>query len=152
MTEFSALDKNILNELQGNLPLSPRPFADIAEKIGCREETVIERIRALKESGYIRRIGAFFESGELGYHGALIALRVKESCMASVAQHINGYAGVTHNYEREGSYNLWFTLHTRSPEEETRILDEIRALDGVERLLNLKVKKKYKINVQFQLK
>lgn len=152
MAEFSALDKSILNELQGNLPLSPRPFAAIAEKAGCSEEEVIDRVRALKEGGYIRRIGVFFESGHLGYHGALIALRVTEGCIPSVAQHINGYPGVTHNYEREGSYNLWFTLHTRSIEEETRILGEIRALDGVENLLNLKVKKKYKINVQFKLK
>lgn len=71
--------------------------------------------------------------------------------MESVAEAINRYPGATHNYEREGRYNLWFTLLTPGMDREQKILSEVRALPGVHGMLNLKANKKYKINVQFKL-
>ena len=71
--------------------------------------------------------------------------------MCAVAEAVNRYPGATHNYEREGVYNLWFTLLTPSTEYESNILAEIRSLRGVEDMLKLKANKKYKINVQFKL-
>ena len=44
--------------------------------------------------------------------------------MESVAEAINRYPGATHNYEREGRYNLWFTLLTPGMDREQRILSE----------------------------
>lgn len=72
--------------------------------------------------------------------------------MKSVAEAVNRHVGATHNYEREGRYNLWFTLLTPNEEMRRRILAEIRALPGVEALLNLASHKKYKVNVQFKLR
>ena len=72
--------------------------------------------------------------------------------MQSVAEAVNQYVGATHNYEREGEYNLWFTLLTQTPEQERTILREVRALPGVHGMMNLKSRKKYKINVQFKLR
>ena len=63
--------------------------------------------------------------------------------MEAVAKAINRYPGATHNYEREGRYNLWFTLLTPGLDKEHEILTES--------MLNLKSQKKYKINVQFKL-
>lgn len=152
MTELSTFDKALLNVLQGNLPICSHPFAALAEELGTDESTVLERIRALKEEGYLRRIGTFFDSGRLGYRGTLVALRVDPEHMEPVAEAINHYPGATHNYEREGRYNLWFTLLSPDTDHERRILEEVRALPGVDGMLNLKAKKKYKINVQFQLR
>ena len=121
--ELTTFDKDLLNLLQGSLPVCSRPFAALAEKLGTTEEAVIDRLQVLKEEGYLRR----------------------------VAKAINRYPGATHNYEREGRYNLWFTLLTPGLDKEHEILTEIRALPGVESMLNLKSQKKYKINVQFKL-
>mgnify|MGYP000936181628 FL=1 len=151
MMELTAFDKALLNLLQGSLPIGKRPFAKMAEELGTDEERVISRLRLLKDEGYLRRIGTFFDSSRLGYGGTLVALRVAEGKVASVAEAVNRYPGVTHNYEREGKFNLWFTLLTPNLETEKEILSEVEALPGVERLLNLKTTKKYKINVQFQL-
>lgn len=151
MMELTAFDKALLNLLQGRLPIGKRPFAKMAEELGTDEERVISRLRLLKDEGYLRRIGTFFDSSHLGYGGTLVALRVAEGKVASVAEAVNRYPGVTHNYEREGKFNLWFTLLTPNLETEKEILSEVEALPGVERLLNLKTTKKYKINVQFQL-
>ena len=151
MTELTQFDKSLLNLLQGNLPVCSRPFAALAEQLGTDEQTVLLRLQVLKQEGYLRRIGTFFNSSKLGYKGTLVALRVEPDKMQSVARAINRYPGATHNYEREGRYNLWFTLLTPCLETEKKILDEVEALPGVEDLLNLKANRKYKINVQFKL-
>lgn len=117
MLELTEFDKSLLNLLQGSIALSQRPFRDMAEKLGSDEQTVIDRINLLKENGYVRRIGAFFNSEKLGYTGTLVAVSVKPDKIASVAEAINKYPGITHNYERECDYNLWFTLLT--PDSET---------------------------------
>ena len=151
MAELSIFDKSLLNLLQGNLPVCRRPFAAMAEKLGVDEETVLSRIRELKAAGYLRRIGTFFDSNSLGYRGTLVALQVEPSEIKTVAEVVNKYPGATHNYEREGKYNLWFTLLTPNPESEKKILSEISSVRGVEEMLKLKANKKYKINVQFKL-
>lgn len=148
LTDF---DKRLLNILQGNLPLCSRPFSRLGEMLDTTEEHVLRRLNELKREGYLRRIGTFFNSEQLGYHGTLIALRVAEGHLADVAQAVNRYVGATHNYEREGDYNLWFTLLTPSRTAEEKILAEVAALPGVEGLMSLKSNHRYKINVQFKL-
>jgi len=148
LTDF---DRKLLNLIQTDLPLEKRPFLVIAEKLGTDENAVIERLRFLKEQGLIRRIGPFFDSGRLGYVSTLVALRVKAERMAEVAQTINGYTGVTHNYEREGKFNLWFALISPSLPAQTKILAEIEQLAGVEQLMSLPATRKYKVSVQFAL-
>ncbi|HIX83844.1 MAG TPA: Lrp/AsnC family transcriptional regulator [Candidatus Megamonas gallistercoris] len=149
---LTTFDKSLLNLIQRNLPITERPFLELANILETTEEHVIERLRYLKEHGYIRRIGPFFDSGKLEYKGTLVALKVQEGYMQQVAEFINKYPGATHNYQREGEYNLWFTLLTHSEEKRKQILDEIKAQEGVEKLMNLVSNKKYKINVQFKLK
>ena len=151
MTRLSTFDKALLNQLQGDIPICSHPFAEMARRLDTDEETVLQRLRELKSAGFLRRIGTFFDSNRLGYQGTLVALKVEPSAICAVAEAVNRYPGATHNYEREGIYNLWFTLLTPSPEYESHILAEIRNLRGVEDMLKLKANKKYKINVQFKL-
>lgn len=149
---LTTFDKSLLNLIQHNLPIANRPFLELANLLETTEDHVIERLRYLKENGYIRRIGPFFDSNKLEYKGTLVALKVKDGYMEKIAQFINKYPGATHNYQREGEYNLWFTLLTHSEEKRTEILNEISVQEGVEKLMNLVSNKKYKINVQFKLK
>lgn len=149
--ELSTFDKSLLNLLQGNIPICSRPFAAMAAELGTDEATVISRLRELKAAGYLRRIGTFFNSNNLGYAGTLVALQVEPEEIVTVAEAVNKYPEATHNYEREGRYNLWFTLLTRDAKQESSILAEIKSMRGVEDMLRLKSNKKYKVNVQFKL-
>ena len=106
MMELTAFDKSLLNLLQANLPVCSHPYAKLAEQLGTEEDVVISRLQDLKAAGYLRRIGTFFNSNQLGYKGTLVALRVEPDRMQTVAEAINQYPGATHNYEREGKYNL----------------------------------------------
>lgn len=148
---LSDYDKQLLNLIQGNIPFAKRPFAAIAERLNSDEDTVIERLRNLKDQGYIRRIGPFFDSARLGYVSTLVALRVQPGAVQAVAEAVNLYPGVTHNYEREGKYNLWFAVLSPDRQTQEQVLAEVASLPGVERLLNLPAIKKYKVNVQFTL-
>ena len=148
---LSDFDKQLLNLIQGNIPFAKRPFAVIAERLDSDEDTVIKRLGYLKDQGYIRRIGPFFDSARLGYVSTLVALRVNPGLMKDVAEAVNVYPGVTHNYEREGKYNLWFALLSSDRQAQEQILAQVAKLPGVERLLNLPAIKKFKVNVQFTL-
>lgn len=149
---LSDFDKELLNLIQRNLPLEERPFAVIAELLNTTEDEVITHLQQLRDAGLIRRIGPFFDSHKLDYKGTLVALEVEPTMVPTVAAKINSFNGITHNYERDNRYNLWFTLLTNSPEQCEYILSEIRSLEGVKDMLNLVSNKKYKINVQFKLK
>lgn len=148
LTEF---DKELLNIIQTRLPLEKRPFAIVAQQLGVDETIVIERLSYLKEHGYIRRFGAFFDSAYLGYVSTLAAAKVRPEQMELVARSINEYAGVTHNYERDGEYNLWFTLLAANYEEQQDILSAIGKLPGVDCLISLPATEKFKVNVEFNL-
>ena len=151
MKKLSAFDKALLNLLQSNLPVCERPFAVLAKQLNSTEEDVLAHLKLLKNAGLLRRIGTFFDSDSLGYNGTLVALQVLPQYLESVAKTVNIYPGTTHNYEREGKYNLWFTLITPNINKEREILSNIRNLDGVVDMLNLKANKKYKVNVRFSL-
>lgn len=149
---LTSFDKALLNILQTNLPLTERPFQVLADQLNTSEEEVIARLNELKKLGYIRKIGLFFDSAKLGYEGTLIATKVLPEQLENVANVINQYNGVTHNYEREGDYNLWFTLITIDMEQQEEILNHIKSLPGVLDLINLPANKKYKVSVNFNLK
>ena len=149
--ELSEFEKTLLNSLQKGLSICSKPYEVLAKILNTDEETILKTIRDLQTRGYIRKIGFFFDSQELGYKGTLVALAVETAELEKVAEVINKYHSVTHNYEREGKYNLWFTIITSNPETETKILSEVKRLKGVSDILNLKSNKKYKINVHFNL-
>lgn len=149
---LNEFDKQLLNIVQSDLPLTSRPFADVAEQLGVDEALVIDRLRYLKDNGFIRRIGPFFDSGRLGYVSTLAAVAVEPGRLAAVAAAVNAYPGVTHNYEREGAYNLWFALLTPDLAAQKKVLQAVAGLPGVTGMLNLPATKKFKINARFMLK
>ena len=149
---LSEFDKEILNAVQGDFPLESRPFAVLAERLHTDEATLMARLAELKKEGYLRRLGAYFDSDALGYSGTLVALYVPPDKFAPVIEAVNRYNGITHNYEREGEYNLWFTLQTPSESRREELLAAFRALPGVEQMIAMHSRKTYKIRVQFCLK
>ncbi|SMC78210.1 Lrp/AsnC family transcriptional regulator [Sporomusa malonica] len=148
---LTTFDKDLLNLIQTKLPIAPRPFAQVAEWLKVDEATVLARLNWLKDHGYIRRFGAFFDSSCLGYVSTLAAVKVSPTCIEAVAGAINAFPGVTHNYEREGEYDLWFTLLTPDQACQDLALTAIRNLPGVDSLISLPATEKYKVSVEFNL-
>jgi DNA-binding Lrp family transcriptional regulator len=111
------IDRRILNLIQEEFPLAERPFDELGRVAGVDGREALERVRALKQKGYIRRLGPILERKKLGYVSTLCGLHVDEDNILQVAGEINRQTGVTHNYEREGELNLWFTITKKTDQE-----------------------------------
>lgn len=146
------IDKKILNIIQTGFPVSHAPYAEIGEKVGLGEEEAFERVKNLFDSGIIRRIGASFDSRGLGWTSTLCAMSVPPEKIEEVAGIVSEYHGVTHNYERDHKYNLWFTLIAPDVETVEETLREIEARSGYGPVRNMPMKKKFKIKVDFKFK
>ncbi|MGQ9843425.1 MAG: siroheme decarboxylase subunit alpha [Spirochaetota bacterium] len=102
--------KQLLKTIQLQVPLHKRPFNTIAETLNAHESQVLEALTRLKEQGVIRSIAGIFNAKKLGYQSNLVAFDVPHSRIEKAVSIINPLPGVSHNYLREGDYNIWFTL------------------------------------------
>ena len=119
------IDKRILNIIQEEFPLTQRPFKSIGESIGISEKKAIERVKRLKDKGYIRRIGPVLEPKKLEYMSTLCGAHVDENKLPDFVKEVNRHKGITHNYERKGELNLWFTIAAETEEEIERFLSKL---------------------------
>ena len=151
MTSLDPVDKRILGAIQSGFPVCERPFLKIAESIGISEDTLIQRIKTLKENRIIRRFGAVFDSRKLGYVSTLVAVRIPDAGrIPAVAAEINRFDEVTHNYQRENRFNLWFTLIAESRKRVEEIISRVESQSGVEEVHDLPADEMYKIKVDFR--
>lgn len=146
---MSDLDKKILTLIQDDFPISSRPYAAIGQNVGCSENEALSRVMAMKKAGVIRRIGGNFDSRRLGFVSTLVGMQVPEEHLDRVASLVNSYPQVTHNYERNDRFNLWFTIIARSRRELRRILQEIARAVPEATLVNLPATKVFKLKVRF---
>ncbi len=144
---MDAIDSRLVTEIQSGFPVTRRPYAAIGEKLGISEDEVIERLKAIKESGEIRRMGASFDSRKLGYASTLCAAHVPPEKLEETVAVINSYINVTHNYERNHHYNVWFTVIAPSRERIREILEEIEERAGIDPIIDLPASRLYKIQV-----
>jgi DNA-binding Lrp family transcriptional regulator len=145
------IDRDILNRIQSGFPITTRPYRTIAEELGLSESEVLKRVSRLKASGVIRRIGGNFTPDKLGFVSTLCAARVPEEKISQFAEVVNRYPGVTHNYRRENTYNIWFTFIAPSMDEIKANLEQIAAETGVAGILNLPATRVFKIKAEFKV-
>ncbi|NLB52956.1 MAG: Lrp/AsnC family transcriptional regulator [Syntrophomonadaceae bacterium] len=151
MTKLSALDKQVLNRVQKDFPLTVHPFEVMAEAMGVSEAQVMDSIRKMKTAGIIRRIGGIFDTPKMGYHSTLCACKVPQDRIDAVAALINMEKGVTHNYLRDNDvFNLWFTLSAPSKPELKAILSELQQKTGLV-INSMPATKVFKIKVFFEV-
>jgi DNA-binding Lrp family transcriptional regulator len=144
-------DKALLNVIQQDFPVCPRPYAELAQELGEDEQEILRRVIGLKAHGTIKRIGAVFDTQRLGFASTLVAMHVPEERIDEVAEEINSYSGVSHNYKRAHHYNLWFTFAAESREALASTIDEIRVRNGIDDILVLPARKVFKIRVNFEI-
>jgi DNA-binding Lrp family transcriptional regulator len=148
---IDSLDKALLNEIQWEFPLVQRPFLEIGLRHRLSEQQVMDRISRMKKSGLIRQINAIFDTRNLGYKSALIAFAVIPEMLDLVANEVNKHPGVSHNYERNHEYNMWFTLAIPPYDEMKPHLDKLANLKGVTKYRLLPTLKLYKIGVKLDM-
>ncbi len=150
-TQIDEIDRTILNRIQSDFPITSRPYAAIAEELGFTEKIVIDHISRLRKLGIIRRIGGNFGPEKLGFVSTLCAASVPEKKIDSFAAIVNSYPGVTHNYTRNNTFNVWFTFIASSMVEIKANIKEISQKTGVHDILNLPATHVFKIKAHFDL-
>ena len=149
--KLDSIDKAILNRIQSDFPIEPRPYEVIARELNLAEQQVLQRVQALKTAGIIRRIGGNLVPHKVGFVSTLCAAKVPEDQIDAFAAVVNQYSGVTHNYVRENAFNVWFTFIASSREVIAQNLARISRETGVATILNLPATKVFKIKAQFDL-
>ena len=144
------VDKRLLNIIQADFPIEVHPYRVIGERLGIGEDEALGRVRALVESGIIRRIGPSFDTRKLDHVSTLVAARVPIERLEEVAGIVSSFPQVTHNYGRDFEYNLWFTIIAKDESEIERTLDRIKAETGISEMHELPAKRMFKIRVEFE--
>lgn len=144
-------DLKILSAVQEEFPLVSRPFRALGEKLGLDEDEVISRLKNLEKNGLVRRLGPILDIRKLGLSGVLVAVKVSKGEAQGVADIVDRYEEVSHNYLRpnDSGYNMWFTVSAKEDRIQ-EILTEISSKTGCE-LLVLPTLRIFKIGVKFDI-
>ena len=148
-TDYSPLERALLNNFQQGFPLSPRPYAELAEQLGVSEQEVMATLKALQDDKSISRVGPVFRVGSVGA-STLAAMAVPPARLEEVAAIVNEYEAVNHNYEREHEFNLWFVATAAHEQTLHEILDEIAQRTGLG-VMYLPMLEDYHIDLGFDL-
>ncbi len=128
---MDATDRTIVNALQGGFPVCERPYAEVADRLGLDEAQLIERLGRLLDEGTLSRFGPMYDAQRLGGGLTLAAMAVPEERFNAVAETVNAFPEVAHNYAREHALNMWFVLATERPERIGEVIAEIEAATGL---------------------
>ena len=149
--KLSPVEENALaRAVQDGVPFCSRPFDELAGHLGLRSEDVIETLRAWSGERKLREISAVLEGSLLGYESALCAATVAEPDLDRVVAVVNAHPTVTHNYERQHAYNLWFTIAVPHAMGLAETLARLEAQSGV-RIFPARRTRTFKIGVNFDL-
>ncbi len=145
------LDKQILNEIQWTFPLTSKPYHEIAKKFDTTPEKIMQRLSNLKKTGILRQLSAIFDTRRLGYKSSLVAMEIEPDKLEYVANQINRHPGVSHNYERNHQFNLWFTLATPPGSDLKTEVDKFKKIPGILKIRMLPTIKLFKIGVKLDM-
>ena len=151
LSSLGKSDKELLNEIQWTFPLVTRPFDAIAKKFDTTPEIIKEKLNNLKEIGVLRQLSAIFDTRKLGYTSSLVAMEIEHDKLDYVASQINRHPGVSHNYERDHQFNLWFTLAVPPGADLNAELEKFNVLKGIKKVRMLPTLQLFKIGVKLDL-
>ncbi len=155
---FDATDARLMHRLHGGLPLIDRPFAEVGRELRLSEDEVLDRLTSLLAHGVLTRFGPLFQIERSGGVFVLAALAVPEARFDAVAEQVNAWPEVAHNYRRESDrasaaaackpgapcpcadgkatrppagLNMWFVVGAESAAAAEHVLQRIEADTGL---------------------
>ncbi len=149
--ELNDLDRQLLNAVQWDFPLSERPYAVLAERLDVTEPALRDRVARLKDLGVLRQLSAIFDTRALGYNSALVAAKIDPDRVDEAAAVVSVHPGVSHNYKRNHAYNLWYTIAVPPGDSLDDHVDVLHRESGALVTRKLPTLKLYKIGVKLDM-
>ncbi len=125
------IDKAIINHLQNGFPVCESPYQQVADQLGLTEAMLIERLAKLLDDGVLSRFGPMYHAEAMGGALTLAAVKVPESQFDGIADTINAFPEVAHNYARNHVFNMWFVIATETPERIAEVIQAIEEKTGL---------------------
>ncbi len=141
------VDAALVDGYQSGFPVTERPFETVGAELGVSADEALARVEDLLDDGVFRRFGPVLNPPVIG-SSALAAVQAPADRFDAVAETINGYDQVNHNYARDHEWNMWFVVTAASRERRDRILDEIEQRTGCA-VLRLPMLTDYYIDLEF---
>lgn len=148
-SQLCLLDKQLLDHYQRGLPKGPRPYLDMANRLDVSESQVLASLQRMSDLGVLSRVGAVFNHKKAGA-STLAAFSVPTERLETVAELVNSFAEVNHNYLREHEYNLWFVVTAADQPHLQATLAELEEAVALP-LLDLPMEQAYHIDLGFKL-
>lgn len=146
-SDLDDVDAELIDEFQSGVPVEQRPFRAIGAALGVGERDALSRVERLRGKGIFRRFGAVLNPPVIG-SSTLAAVQAPEERFSEVANVVNSYQQVNHNYRRDHTWNMWFVVTASSRETRDRILSAVETRTGCE-VLNLPMLTDYYIDLEF---
>lgn len=147
---MDALDRRIINELQGGFPVCEYPYREVADRLGSTESELITRIGCMLDDGLLTRFGPMYHAENMGGALSLCAMRVPHDRFEAVAAMVNAFPEVAHNYQRDHAMNMWFVLATETPGAQQAAIERIEAETGL-RVFNLPKLEEFYVGLHFEV-
>jgi DNA-binding Lrp family transcriptional regulator len=125
------IDARLIDRLHGGMPLSERPYADVARELGLSESEVLARLHQMLDNGTLTRFGPLFQIERAGGQFLLAAMAVPEERFDEVTRLVNALPEVAHNYRRTHHLNMWFVVGAESPAAVLKTCEAIEASTGL---------------------
>jgi len=127
---LSKLDKDIIALISRDIPLTKKPFNDLADKLGIDERVLLGRIKSFKASGLMRKFSASLNHRKIGFrYNAMVVWNVPEYFIDKAGNIMASYEQVSHCYQRRKApgwhYNLYSMIHGRTRKECLSVVNKI---------------------------
>jgi DNA-binding Lrp family transcriptional regulator len=142
------IDRKIINQLQRGFPICERPYEEAAITLGISESELIQRIETLLADKTLTRFGPMYQIEKAGGAFTLAAMTIPENEFDKVAEQVNAFPEIAHNYERAHKLNMWFVLGTERPEEIAIVIDRIETTTGY-KVYNMPKLEEYYVGLYF---
>ncbi|ABF46581.1 MULTISPECIES: Lrp/AsnC family transcriptional regulator [Deinococcus] len=143
--------EQLLNRIQKDIPIVQRPYRVLAEEVGLTEAEALDILRAAKAEGVLRQVSAIFDTRTLGYQSSLVAAEYAEDRLDAGAEIVSGHPGVSHNYKRNHSFNLWYTIAVPPESDLEAHVMRLHELSGARVTRLMPTLHLFKIGVEFDM-
>lgn len=125
------IDRRIINALQSGFPVCARPYRQAAKELGLTEQELIGRLQVLLADGTLTRFGPLYHAEQIGGALTLAAVSAPSDRFDEIAEIVNAFPEVAHNYERNHALNMWFVIATETPDQLQQTLAAIEQRTGL---------------------
>lgn len=143
------IDKRIINALQDGFPICAAPYRQVAAQLGLSEQELIARLKTLLDNGSLTRFGPLYNAEQMGGALTLAAVKAPIERFDEIADIINAFPEVAHNYARNHELNMWFVIATETPEQIQQTVTAIERQTGLN-VYNMPKNKEYFVNLKLE--